>query len=374
MFTPVVIQPKKPKEKKATVESERKDTVPVPITTTPDSRRQQEVISQSKDDTQQVLAQPSSQTEDPPVLAETGEFSTLATGDSEAEKGQSHPAEDFTALSSQLQENLTLQDAGGEACPAEMLPTATSDESASESNQEAGAAAEADESVIRGEQSAQSLPTALPDSSDVVLTSEAAESNVNDENVVDSLSHGSSAVATEVFLPATAGQMQPEMAAVEPHTAEPFLVSTVTEATAPQPSLESVPSLDAKSQERLSNAPTTLPLASHLHPPVEAMPPPSQPGTVPAVAETISAAVKVSGPAERLSSPEAMSPTHQHLYPKVPLLESPQEAKFQPMSVEELQQLYYNPELMANDRFVDDFVQVSPLTQSQSSIIISIVF
>ena len=56
-----------------------------------------------------------------------------------------------------------------------------------------------------------------------------------------------------------------------------------------------------------------------------------------------------------MSSPAPRRP----LYPKVPVLESPVEGKFQPMSTEQLQQLYHNPELQANAKFVEDFVLVS---------------
>ena len=125
-------------------------------------------------------------------------------------------------------------------------------------------------------------------------------------------------------------------------------VFPISQATAPPPSFESVrvspqSQAGALSEQNIS-APTNLPLAPQA--PMEAMRPPTAPQT--------QALTKKKSPVEAASS----SVTHQPLYPAVPVLESPVEGKFQPMSTEQLQQLYYNPELQANDKFVEEFVLV----------------
>ena len=152
---------------------------------------------------------------------------------------------------------------------------------------------------------------------------------------------------TEAISSPTAPQPQPRAtteATSSPTAPQPQPQAPIeaTSPTAPQPqaqsSTKSTSSTAPHPQAQSSTKPTS-PTAPQLHP----------------------SSVAVSPLTEQKSLAEATSSaaTHRPLYPKVPVLESPVEGKFQPMSTEQLQQLYYNPELQANAKFVEDFVLVS---------------
>ena len=146
--------------------------------------------------------------------------------------------------------------------------------------------------------------------------------------------------STEATSSPTAPQPQPQapIEATSPTAPQAQTSTEATSPTAPQPQAQS----------------STKPTAPRTQAPVEAAPSPTAPQLHPS-------SVAVSPSTERKSLAEAMSSPapRRPLYPKVPVLESPVEGKFQPMSTEQLQQLYHNPELQANAKFVEDFVLVS---------------
>ncbi|XP_070191920.1 ectopic P granules protein 5 homolog [Littorina saxatilis] len=192
-------------------------------------------------------------------------------------------------------------------------------------------------------------------------------------------------------------QAQSESATHEPQVVEAVVSevpSTCTMASAPAPSLEfqhpPPPSELAVSAEPVTStpsalpvtatvtAPTFLPLQPQSTAPMEAIPPPTAPmEAIPLPTAPMEAIPPPTAPMEAIPSPTApqavdtVSPSvesrlpqsatspmaHRTLYPRVPVMDSASEGRFQPMSDEQLQQLYYNPELLANERFVDEFVE-----------------
>ena len=149
----------------------------------------------------------------------------------------------------------------------------------------------------------------------------------------------------------TSPQSEPNALLPEPNVPTPSTLPLAHQARA---ATEAASSPTAPQPQAQSSTKPTSPTAPRTRAPVEAVPSPTAPQLHPS-------SVAVSSSNEQKSSAEATSSpvTHRPLYPKVPVLESPVEGKFQPMSTEQLQQLYYNPELQANAKFVEDFVLVS---------------
>ena len=167
---------------------------------------------------------------------------------------------------------------------------------------------------------------------------------------------------TEATSSPTAPQPQPQapIEATSPTAPQPQAQSSTksTSSTAPHPQAQSSTKPTSPTaphpQAQSSTKPTSL---TAPHPQAQSSTKPTSP-TAPQLHPS---SVAVSPSTEQKSLAEATSSavTHRPLYPKVPVLESPVEGKFQPMSTEQLQQLYYNPELQANAKFVEDFVLVS---------------
>ncbi|XP_076447261.1 ectopic P granules protein 5 homolog [Babylonia areolata] len=318
---------------------------------------------------------------------------SLHAGDLEMDSGEDISCPDLAGLASQLEEHLDLQDdkaaagvqSGGEPASSQDTPAAETDQDALNTEAEVKSVPTADlhleESVNENLTHTCELSQGEPASSQDMLETETDNNALNAEPEVKSvptadLLHLEESVEENVTPPceiwqrgaaesdmvadvhilddgkeqgmsnsvATVGEQASSSPAVSevPDTAS----STVTGASAPPSSLESSKSRPEFLGELTAPAPVPPPLAPQATAPLEPLAPP----TAPPACVTTSTEVK-SGATERTSQTESS------LYPKVPLLESPVESKFQPMTVEQLQQLYYNPELQNNEKFVDEFVQ-----------------
>ncbi|KAL8604118.1 hypothetical protein ACOMHN_047330 [Nucella lapillus] len=323
-------QPKKTKIKEKKEEREAAEASPI------DPRHDAAVCGEDAD--RQVPSGVSEQSRpDRESASGSGSHTNLTTGDLEMDSGQDGKSSHLAQLASRLERTLLME---GEE---QATPAAVGGDSNVKTGAKTDPVPTAD--LLHLEESEETAPPAE-------LTSHGAtESDLTAEPKV----RGGQGVCAS----AGAESAEPQSCAFTDLSTitdtDPF---TVTPASAPSPSLESVPCAQELAVPQTAPVPAVMPQVSVPkvaipRVPQEAVPP------APTAPQYEQSSVCVEAPLAQGKGPAVQTKKHAefNLYPRVPALESPVENRFQPMTVEELNRLYYNPQLQANEKFVEDFVQ-----------------